>query len=83
MRYDPAAMKERLSAQLSDRGTSWSQASLRAKLNRGYVASILKEGKEPTVLNLSKLCEANDLDMAQILFGTAPVLVHGFIVEGA
>lgn len=50
-------------------GRSWRAVSLAAGLGPGYVFSVLKEGKDPTIGNLAKVCEAAGLSLSYVLFG--------------
>jgi hypothetical protein len=63
--------RERLERGLKDLGVSKRAASLKAELGPGYVHSILAEGKEPTVDNLIKVCEAAGLSATWVVFGYA------------
>ncbi len=69
MQYDSDAMKGRLRTRLDTQGLSLRAASIRAGLAKGYLHSILKEGREPTVQNLAKVCAANDISLAYVLLG--------------
>lgn len=62
-------MRKRLESSLKDAGISMRAASLKAELTAGYAHSILKDGKEPTVAYLARLCEANNISLAYVLFG--------------
>lgn len=61
--------KDRLAKALKRAGISQRRASLGAGLGPGYVNSILKEGKDPTVANLMAVCSAADISLTYVLFG--------------
>lgn len=62
-------MRERLENLLEKADISMRAASQKAGLTPGYLYSILKEGREPTVANLTKICQANNFSLAYLLFG--------------
>ena len=59
--------RQRLTAAIKDKGTSMRALSLAAGLGPGYVHGLLKEGKDPTVDNLLKLCDQLGVSIAYIL----------------
>lgn len=61
--------RSRLTVALADRKLSHRAASLGAGLAPGYVHSLLKEGKDPSVDNLSKVCAAAGISLSFVLFG--------------
>jgi transcriptional regulator with XRE-family HTH domain len=61
--------KARLALGIENSGKSQREISLAAGLGPGYVNSILRESKDPTITNLIKLCEAADLSLYYILVG--------------
>ena len=61
--------KDRLLKALKRKRVSQRRASLGAGLGPGYVNSILKEGKDPTVENLMAVCRAADISLTYVLFG--------------
>lgn len=61
--------KDRLAGALKQAGVSQRRASLGAGLGAGYVNSILKEGKDPTVANLAAVCQSAGISLAYVLFG--------------
>lgn len=61
--------RERLIKGLDGRKLSKRAASLTAGMAEGYVHGILSEGKEPSVENLIKVCEANGLAATYVIFG--------------
>jgi len=63
------AWRDRLRAVVEDRGLSKRGISLRAGLGQGYLHSILTEGKDPTIQNLTDVCAAIPVSMAYILYG--------------
>lgn len=66
---DMVQLRRRLEAGLAARGLSRRQASLAAGLGPGYVHSILREGKEPTVTSLARVCAAAGLSLSYVLLG--------------
>lgn len=68
--YDSDAMRERLEAELKRKGLSMRQASLNAfSTSPGYLHSVIKDGREPTVRKLAETCEANGIGFAYIVLG--------------
>ncbi|MEX5600728.1 helix-turn-helix domain-containing protein [Pseudophaeobacter sp. C1-32P7] len=67
--FDIDAMRTRLGSALKEKGLSRRSVSLQAGLNPGFVHSILKEGKEPTVTSLAKVCDAAGLSLGYVLYG--------------
>lgn len=61
--------KDRLAEGIAKSGRSHRDVSLSAKLNPGYLHSILKEGKDPTVGSLVAICEAVGLSIYFVLGG--------------
>jgi transcriptional regulator with XRE-family HTH domain len=61
--------RDRLSAALAAEGKSKREVSLAADLGPGYVHSILSEGKDPTVDNLLKVCQAVGVSPLKVIFG--------------
>lgn len=61
--------KERLADGIKAKGKSQREVSLAAGKGPGYVNSLLKEGKDPTIENLLLVCEAADLSLIWVLFG--------------
>lgn len=47
-------------------------ASLKAGLGHNYLHGIIKDGKDPTVERLMKVCSALNVSPAYILLGDAP-----------
>lgn len=66
---DGIAMRERLKEKLDQAGISMRNASANAGFGNGYVQSVVKDGIEPTVKKLAKICEANGISFAYVLFG--------------
>ena len=61
--------KQRLADGIRNKGMSERAVSLAAGKGPGYVHSILKEGKDPTIDNLADVCKAADLSLIWVLFG--------------
>lgn len=61
--------KTRLEEGIKANGKSKRSVSLAAGMAPGYVHSILAEGKDPTVENLIKVCEAAGLSLYYVLYG--------------
>jgi hypothetical protein len=60
--------RDRLAAAIENSGKSARRVSLDSGNGPGYVHSILKEGKDPTVDNLMKVCGAVPVSVTKILF---------------
>lgn len=61
--------KHRLVAEIEAKGLSQREVSLAAGRGPGYVNSLLKEGKDPTIDNLILVCDAAGLSLYTILYG--------------
>lgn len=61
--------KGRLAAGIKKNGKSKREVSLAAGMGPGYVHSVLKEGKDPTIDHLMKICEAAGLSLYYVLMG--------------
>lgn len=61
--------KSRLIKGIEAQGKSQREVSLAAGRGPGYVNSLLKEGKDPTIENLILVCRAANLSLAYVLFG--------------
>lgn len=61
--------KARLEAAIKDCGKSQREISLAAGKGPGYVHSIFIEGKDPTVGNLLKVCQAAGVSVYRVLGG--------------
>ena len=61
--------KSRLIEGIEAQGKSQREVSLAAGRGPGYVNSLLKEGKDPTVENLITVCRAANISLAWVLFG--------------
>ena len=61
--------KARLAAGIKKNGKSKREVSLAAGMGPGYVHSILKEGKDPTIDHLIKICAAAELSLYYVLIG--------------
>jgi lambda repressor-like predicted transcriptional regulator len=67
--FDISAMRQRLKSAVADKGRSMRSVSIDAGMGPGYLSSVLKEGKEPTVVSLSKICDELDVSFSYILYG--------------
>jgi hypothetical protein len=63
------AWRGRLRAALDESGKSDRAVSLAAKCGPGYVHSIFKEGKEPTIDKLMAVCAAVPVSLPYVLYG--------------
>jgi transcriptional regulator with XRE-family HTH domain len=63
------AWRARLLEAVSKSKKSKRQVSLEAGLGAGYLHSILKDGKDPTVANLMKVCDKLNVSLWSILYG--------------
>ncbi len=63
------AWRERLDEAIKKSGKSYRAVSLSAGMGKGYVYSVLKEGKDPSILNLSSICEQVGVSVFFILHG--------------
>lgn len=61
--------KARLEEALEQSGRSKRSVSLAAGLGPGYVHSILKEGKDPTIENLIAVANALNVSLSYLLYG--------------
>lgn len=61
--------RARLEDAIKKSGRSKREISLAAGKGPGYVHSILKEGKDPTIDNLIAICGAINVSLTQILYG--------------
>ena len=61
--------RARLEDAVQESGRSMRDISLAAKKGPGYVFSILREGKDPTIDNLLAICGALNVSLTKILFG--------------
>lgn len=66
---DTTGWRERLAAALEASGRSKRSVSLAAGLGAGYVHSILAEGKDPTVDNLTAVCREAGVSLSTVLCG--------------
>lgn len=66
---DNADWRTRLRDALDRRGMSAREVSLAAGKGPGYIHSILKEGRDPTVDNLVAVCKVLDVTLAEIIYG--------------
>ena len=61
--------RERLAGAVGASGKSMRKVSLAAGMGPGYLHSILVEGKDPTIPNLSNICDQIGVSMTFILYG--------------
>lgn len=61
--------RDRLQAALEKKKKSAREISLKAGKGPGYLHSILKEGKDPTVESMGAICDALEVSIASILLG--------------
>lgn len=61
--------RDRLQAALDGKDKSAREISLKAGKGPGYLHSILKEGKDPTVESMGAVCEALGVSVSSILLG--------------
>lgn len=61
--------KERLKAAIEKQGKTMREVSLAAGKAQGYVHSLVGEGKDPSVENLAKICEAANVSLTHVLYG--------------
>ena len=61
--------KDRLAAAVQASGKSMRAISLAANVGHGYVFSILNEGKDPSVENLARICDAAGASLIYVLYG--------------
>ena len=60
---------DRLVAEIKRKGMTQRSVSLKAGLGAGYVNSLVKEGKDPAVDHVMRICAALDVSAAYVLFG--------------
>ena len=60
---------DRRLAEIERAGMTQRSVSLKAGLGAGYVNSLVKEGKDPAVDHVLRICAALDVSAAYILFG--------------
>jgi len=63
------AWRDRLAKAVKDSGKSPRAVSLEAGRAHGYVFSLLNEGKDPTVQNLSAVCRVIGVSLPYVLYG--------------
>jgi hypothetical protein len=66
---DTQAIRARLVEAVAQSGKSARAVSLAAGLGPGYIHSITKEGKDPTIDNLISVCEAVPVSFLYVVFG--------------
>lgn len=68
MFQDTSNWRSNLMFLLEADGRSMREVSLAAGLSHGYVHGILKDGKDPTLENLVRICAALETDLLHLLF---------------
>lgn len=61
--------RDRLAAAIANSGQSMRKISIAAGHGPGYVHSILKEGKDPTVDHLIGVCKSAGVTLSWVLYG--------------
>lgn len=61
--------RDRLAAALKKSGKSKREVSLSAGMGAGYVHSILKDGKDPTLAHLITVCDKVGVSLSYVVFG--------------
>lgn len=61
--------RERFEREVDNSTLSMRAISLAAGLGPGYVHSVIKEGKDPTIENLIKVCDVLNVSTAYVLHG--------------
>ena len=61
--------RERLQQILDESGKSAREVSLAAGKGPGYVHSIMKEGKDPTIDNLLTICSVLNISLSWLIYG--------------
>lgn len=67
--YDPEAMRERLANALKEKGISMRKASLDSGLSDTFLHGVLKLKRDPSVLNLAKVCDTLGLSLSYVMSG--------------
>jgi transcriptional regulator with XRE-family HTH domain len=68
-RMETGTWRDRLAAAIEASGKSMREISLGAGRGAGYVHSILKDGKDPTVDHLILVCEQANVSLSYIMYG--------------
>lgn len=63
------AWRRRLSEAIAASGKSQREISLAAGMGAGYVNSLFKENKDPTIENLMKVCAVVGVSLSYVLYG--------------
>lgn len=66
---DIQAIKARLRAKLEEAGITMRAASIAAGKGPGYVQNLLTSESDPTVTSLLRICKANNVNFAYVVFG--------------
>jgi transcriptional regulator with XRE-family HTH domain len=68
-RMKPDGWKQRLQGALDSSGMTMRAASLAARQNAGYMHSILKTDRDPSVTHLIAVCQVLNVSLTYIIFG--------------
>lgn len=61
--------RDRLRNEIKRSGRSQSDIALAVGLSRGYFSNILREDKDPTIGNLTKICSELGISLPKIMYG--------------
>ena len=61
--------RERLAEAVEASGKSKREVSIASGAGPGYLHSLLKEGKDPSIENLSRVCDALGVSLTRVLYG--------------
>ncbi len=66
---DMDAIRKRLLEAQERSGLSFRQVSIQSGNGHGYFHSVVKDGKEPSVGNLARICKVLNVSMSYVLYG--------------
>lgn len=69
VKYDPVAMRERLSQAIYEKRLSMRQVGLDAGLSESAVHGIIKLGRDPGAENLVKICDVIGATLSWVMYG--------------